>query len=72
VLALVLGDMAETAIRQSLIMSQGNPLIFFWSPISAAITTAALFLFALPLLTPPWRRLRGIPKPATVNPNHAD
>jgi len=60
VLALVLGDMAETAVRQSLIMSQGNPLIFFWSPISAVITAAALFFFILPVLTPVWRRLRGV------------
>ncbi len=63
VLALVLGDMAETAVRQSLIMSRGNPAIFFWSPISAVITSAALVLFFLPVLTPVIRRVRGIPQP---------
>jgi putative tricarboxylic transport membrane protein len=52
VLALVLGDLAESALRQSLIMSQGSLLIFFESPIAAVITVAALALFALPLLGP--------------------
>ena len=45
VLALVLGDMAEAAFRQSLILSQGTLLIFFRRPISAVITCAALTLF---------------------------
>jgi len=64
VLALVLGDLAESALRQSLIMSQGSLLIFFQSPISAAITLAALVLFALPLIGPLLRRLRGTPASA--------
>ena len=63
VLALVLGDMAETAVRQSLIMSQGNPGIFFWSPISAVITIAALLLFFWPVLTPLIRWARKAPEP---------
>ena len=58
VLALVLGDLAENALRQSLIMSQGSLLIFFVRPISGAITAVALFFFALPLITPAWRRFR--------------
>lgn len=70
VLALVLGDMAETAIRQSLIMSRGNPLIFFWSPISAVITAAALLLFILPVLTPWWWWLRGLGEPAASRSGH--
>jgi TctA family transporter len=40
-------------------MSQGSLLIFLERPISGAITTVALFFFALPLITPPWRKLRG-------------
>jgi putative tricarboxylic transport membrane protein len=68
VLALVLGDMAETAVRQSLIMSQGNPAVFFWSPIAAVITALALFLFIMPVLTPWWRRLRGVPGSAVARP----
>ncbi|MBI2539642.1 MAG: tripartite tricarboxylate transporter permease, partial [Deltaproteobacteria bacterium] len=61
VLALVLGDLSENALRQSLIMSQGSLAIFFTRPISAAITAVALFFFALPAITPWWRRLRGLP-----------
>ena len=38
VLALVLGDLAENALRQSLIMSQGSLAIFFTRPIAAVIT----------------------------------
>ena len=64
VLALVLGDLAENALRQSLIMSQGSLLIFFQSPISAAITLVALVLFAMPMLGPLLRRLRPVPGPA--------
>ncbi len=64
VLALVLGDLAENALRQSLIMSQGSLLIFFTRPISGVISAVALFFFALPLITPYWRRLRGLPAPA--------
>jgi putative tricarboxylic transport membrane protein len=61
VLALVLGDLAENALRQSLIMSQGSLMIFFTRPISGAISAVALFFFAMPLITPYWRRLRGKP-----------
>ena len=59
VLALVLGDMAENALRQSLIMSQGSLMIFLNRPISGVITAVAIFFFILPLLTPWWRKLRG-------------
>jgi putative tricarboxylic transport membrane protein len=58
VLALVLGDLAESALRQSLIISQGSLLVFFQSPISAVITVAALAFFLLPVLGPLRRRLR--------------
>jgi putative tricarboxylic transport membrane protein len=59
VLALVLGDLAENALRQSLIMSQGSLLILFTRPIAGAISAVAIFFFALPLLTPYWRRRRA-------------
>ncbi len=59
VLALVLGDLAENALRQSLIMSQGSLLIFFTRPIAGAISAVAVFFFMLPVVTPYWRRLRG-------------
>jgi putative tricarboxylic transport membrane protein len=59
VLALVLGDMAENALRQSLIMSQGSFAIFFNRPICGAITALALFFFVLPAITPYWRKLKS-------------
>ena len=67
VLALVLGDMAENALRQSLIMSQGSLAIFFTRPISGVINAVAIFFFVMPLLTPWWRKVRGLPhrKPAS-------
>jgi len=70
VLALVLGDLAESALRQSLIISQGSPSIFLTRPISGAITAAAIFFFILPIITPWWRRLRGSPASASQTPLH--
>jgi len=70
VLALVLGDLAENALRQSLIMSQGSLLIFLTRPISGAITAVAVFFFALPVITPYWRRLRGRPAAAPASAGH--
>jgi putative tricarboxylic transport membrane protein len=61
VLALVLGDMAENALRQSLIMSQGSLIIFLDRPIAGVITAVALLFFLMPLIGPWWRRLRGLP-----------
>ena len=63
VLALVLGDLAENALRQSLIMSQGSPAIFFTRPIAGAISAVAVFFFVMPMLQPYWRRRRTAPKP---------
>ena len=56
VLALVLGDLAENALRQSLIMSQGSLSIFVTRPISGAITAVAVLFFALPALSAHRRR----------------
>ena len=66
VLALVLGDMAENALRQSLIMSQGTLSIFLTRPIAGVITAAAIFFFIMPIITPWWRRFRG--RPPTAEP----
>src|SRR6266700_2380432 len=70
VLALVLGDLAENALRQSLIMSQGSLTVFFTRPIACVITVAALFFLFMPILTPWWRRLRGLPA-AAVSPRES-
>jgi putative tricarboxylic transport membrane protein len=66
VLALVLGDLAENALRQSLIMSQGSLAIFVTRPIAGLITILALFFFVLPAVTPHWRRWRGAPAAAAA------
>jgi putative tricarboxylic transport membrane protein len=50
VLGIVLGDAAELALRQSLIISGGSPTVFFGSPIAAVLTTATLVVIVLPLL----------------------
>src|SRR6202022_1907271 len=59
VLALVLGDLAENALRQSLIMSQGSLLILFQRPIYGLISAVALLFFALPVINPCIRRARA-------------
>jgi putative tricarboxylic transport membrane protein len=64
VLALVLGDLAESALRQSLIMSQGSLAVFFDRPISGVITSVAILFFLMPVISPWWRRLRGLPAAA--------
>jgi putative tricarboxylic transport membrane protein len=49
VLALVLGPLAERALRQSLIISDSGALIFFQRPIAAVLTIAAIAAVALPV-----------------------
>ena len=49
VLAIVLGPLAERSLRQSLLASQGDPLIFVERPISATCMFLALVLVAIPL-----------------------
>ncbi|MFT5115666.1 MAG: putative tricarboxylic transport membrane protein [Parasphingorhabdus sp.] len=49
VLALVLGPLAETSLRQALLISNGNFLIFVERPISGAITAVALILILVPI-----------------------
>lgn len=50
VLALVLGDMAESSFRQSMLMSKGSLSIFTETLLSASITILALTILFLPLL----------------------
>jgi putative tricarboxylic transport membrane protein len=49
-LALVLGPLAERALRQSLIISDSGAGIFFMRPISAALMTAAIAAVLVPTL----------------------
>jgi putative tricarboxylic transport membrane protein len=51
VLALVLGDRAEDAFRQSMLVSQGDVAIFFSKPLVATITLAALLMLVWPVLS---------------------
>lgn len=48
VLALVLGPLAERALRQSLILSDAGLGIFFTRPIAATLVIAALIAIAVP------------------------
>jgi putative tricarboxylic transport membrane protein len=50
VLAIVLGPIAEPTLRQSLLLSQGDPMIFFTRPISGPLMVIAILLILLPAL----------------------
>ncbi len=56
VLAIVLGPLAEKAFRQSLIGSQGNPMIFLERPLSATFIVLAVLFFVYPLFLAMRRR----------------
>jgi putative tricarboxylic transport membrane protein len=51
VLALVLGDRAEDAFRQSMLGSQGSLEVFFSNPLVGTITGASLLLLFWPLIS---------------------
>jgi putative tricarboxylic transport membrane protein len=57
-LALVLGDMAESAMRQSMIMSQGSLLIFVQPPIALPLVIAAAIIGFWPAITAVRDRIR--------------
>jgi putative tricarboxylic transport membrane protein len=59
ILAFVLSPLLENALRQSLIMSDGDFFIFFSRPISLLLILVALFLLVLPLLPGLRRRPQG-------------
>lgn len=68
VVALVLGDSTERALRQSLIMSYTGPAIFFTRPIAAVLMVLAITLFLLPVIQLVLSRLR---RPAIETPTAA-
>jgi putative tricarboxylic transport membrane protein len=49
VLAIVLGPIAEPALRQSLLIANGDPTVFITRPIAGPITIVAIILILLPL-----------------------
>ena len=56
VMAMVLSPLMENNLRQSLLLSHGNFMIFFNRPIAAALMGLAIFLLVLPAL--PWLKAR--------------
>ena len=58
VLAFVLAPMFENAFRQSLMMSDSNPIIFFTHPIAAFFIILALLLLVSPVILTVWGKKR--------------
>ena len=50
-IALVLGKLFETNLRRSLILSKGNPFVFFTRPISCGILILAVFMLFFPIIS---------------------
>lgn len=59
VLALVLGDMAESSFRQAMLISQGSLAIFWSNPLVGSIVTLALVMLFWPAITIGLARLRA-------------
>jgi putative tricarboxylic transport membrane protein len=59
VLALVLGDMAEAALRQALLISGGNPIVLFHPPIALPIMVAAIIIFFWPSISAFRKKRKG-------------
>ncbi|GAA5541515.1 Tricarboxylate transport membrane protein TctA [Ochrobactrum soli] len=58
VLAMVLGQKAEDAFRQSLMISQGSLSVFFSNWLVGSVMTAGIAMIAIPALIALWRRRR--------------
>lgn len=59
ILAMVIGDRAEDAFRQSMIISHGSITVLWSNPLVGSISTLALVLLASPFVTAAWRSLRA-------------
>lgn len=64
VLALVLGDLAESAFRQSMIISQGSLSVFWSNPLVGSICGLAIVILCWPLIGVIKARFKGAPSPA--------
>jgi putative tricarboxylic transport membrane protein len=66
VLAIVLGPITEPTLRQSLLLSSGDPTIFLTRPIAGPITVIAIILILLPLFKFGWNKYKrsGSKQPA--------
>lgn len=69
VLAMILGDKAEDAFRQSMLLSNGSFGVFWSNPLAGSLMTAALLLLAWPLLG---LVRRGKREGRPAGPVHAD
>ena len=58
VLALVLGDMAESSFRQSMLISSGSIGVFWSNPLCGSIATLGLLLLVWPLVSKVWAAIR--------------
>ena len=56
VLALVLGDMAESSFRQAMLISNGSVAVFWSNGLVGSITTLALGFLVWPLLVKVFKR----------------
>ncbi|MGB8089243.1 MAG: tripartite tricarboxylate transporter permease, partial [Pseudolabrys sp.] len=61
VLAIVLGDKAEEAFRQSLLASQGSLGVFWSNGLVSTIMTLGLIALFWPIIQAGWTRARGRP-----------
>jgi putative tricarboxylic transport membrane protein len=59
VLALVLGDMAESSFRQAMLISQGDVAIFWSNPLVGSICALAMLMLFWPLISMVVGRVRG-------------
>ncbi|HUS55564.1 MAG TPA: tripartite tricarboxylate transporter permease [Thermohalobaculum sp.] len=59
VLAIVLGPQTEETLRQSLLISSGDPMIFLNRPIAGPITVIAVILIVLPAINLIRRKLKA-------------
>ena len=51
ILGLVLGPMFENSLRRSLMISEGDPMIFLYRPLSSVFLLVAIVLLASPLFS---------------------
>jgi putative tricarboxylic transport membrane protein len=58
IIGMILGPMAETSLRQALVISMGDYSTFLTRPISAVILAISAILLLLPLLR---SRREGVP-----------
>ena len=68
VVALVLGDSTERELRKALIAGQGDPGIFFSSPLATAMMILAFVILLLPFIR--GLRNRGRAQTASTGASH--